>query len=96
MAKSAHAYEPKADLMCILVLPTTHRTLLAEEILQSENIRYSPIPKPLKAISECGMALRLQYESLSQAAKSLEKMDVTFYLQKADGEIALIRSEDIK
>jgi hypothetical protein len=77
------------------VLTTTHHTLLAEELLQVENIRYFPIPKPQKAVSDCGMALQVKCGDLPQAAKALEKMDVKFFLKKADDEIELISSEDI-
>jgi hypothetical protein len=96
MPQSGHAYESRPDLACILVLPTTHHTLLAEEILQSENIRYTPIPKPQKAVSECGMALQIRRSKLAQAAKALKKMEVKFFLRNANDEIESIGLEDIE
>jgi len=95
MPNSAQAFETPADCKCILVLSTTHHTLLAEEKLQSQNIRYIPIPKPQKAISECGMALQIKHGDLRRAATALQAMDVRFFLRRGDDEIEPITSKDI-
>ena len=95
MSDTPHAPEPKENSKCILVLPTTHHTLLAEQALQSANIRYLPIPKPERATSDCGMAIQIEYDSLSQAAATLKEMDVKFFLKTVDDEIEPIDTGDI-
>lgn len=95
MPDSAHASESQSDSKCILVLPTTHHTLLAEEALRSANVRYLPVPKPQKAVSDCGMAIRIEFGDLLRAAEALERMEVRFFLQKTDDEIEPIEPENI-
>ncbi len=77
------------------MLPTTHHTLLAEETLRSENIRYLPVPKPEKIASDCGMAIRIESGDLGRAARALAQMDVKFFRKNADDEIEPIEPEDI-
>jgi hypothetical protein len=77
------------------VLPTTHHTLLAEEALRSENIRYLPVPKPEKIASDCGMAIRIEGGDFGRAAKALARMDVKFFRKEADDKIEPIEPEDI-
>ena len=95
MSDTSHAPESQRTSKCILVLPTTHHTLLAEQALQSANIRYLPVPKPEKATSDCGMAIQIEYDSLPQAAATLEEMDVKFFLKTADDGIETIDTEDL-
>ncbi len=73
----------------ILVLPTTHHTLLAEEVLQSVNIRYLPVPKPKKAVSDCGMAIQIGAQDLSAASDALKRENLVFkiFLKRTTGEI---------
>jgi hypothetical protein len=81
---------------CILVLPTTHHTLAAEETLRSANIHNLPVPKPSKAASDCGMAIRIKHCDLARAAKALERMDVNFFLEKPGAEIEPVGLEEIQ
>lgn len=73
----------------ILVLPTTHHTLLAENLLQSVNVRYLPVPKPQKALSDCGMAVEISADDLEQAREVLTKraLDVKIFLKDRRGEV---------
>ncbi len=89
MPDSKSAFESQDGSKCILVLRTTHHTLLAEEILQRVDIRYLPIPKPQKAVSDCGLAIQIESDDLARAADALkgEEMTVKFFLKKADNEI---------
>ncbi len=83
------ASESRDSPKCILVLPTTHHTLLAEKVLQSVNVRYLTIPKPLKAVSDCGMAIQISGADIEKAAGALrrEKMAVDFFLEVSEDEI---------
>lgn len=96
MSKSARELKFQGGSKCILVLPTTHHTLLAEEVLRSANIRCLPVPKPQKAVSDCGMAIQMECDDLSQAARALKHMDVKFFLRKADDEIEPIDPEKVQ
>ncbi|GAB4350045.1 MAG: hypothetical protein Kow0099_33370 [Candidatus Abyssubacteria bacterium] len=60
----------------IIVLPTTHHTLLAEKALQAANVRCLPVPKPQKAVSDCGMALQIEAGDLSAALEILDKQEM--------------------
>ena len=95
MENGVQASEHRSDPEPLLILPTTHHTLLAEEALRSENIRYLPVPKPDKIASDCAMAIRIDGGDLRRAAKALEKMDVKFFLTGVDGAITPIEPEDI-
>lgn len=89
------ASESKDGSKCILVLPTTHHTLLAEKVLQSINVRYLTIPKPQRAVSDCGMAIQIMGDDLKRAADALrkEKMAVKFFLKKTEDEIEPIEPD---
>ncbi len=95
MPDNARASESRSASKCILVLPTTHHTLLAEEALRSTNVRYLTVPKPEKTVSDCGMAIRIECGDLSRASEALERMEVKFFLQTAYDEIEPIEPEDI-
>jgi len=47
---------------CILVFQTTHRTLQAENILRKEKIKIKIILKPRSITTDCGLAIRFNYE----------------------------------
>lgn len=89
MTDSFETISPSPETEYILVLSTTHHTLLAEEILRSVNIRYLPIPKPLKAVSDCGMAIQIDVRDLSRACDALknESLAVRVFVKKITGEI---------
>jgi hypothetical protein len=80
---------PSPESQCILVLPTTHHTLLAEEILQSVNIRYLSVPKPHKAVSDCGMAIQIGARDVARASEALkkERLAVKVFIKRNTGEI---------
>ncbi len=83
------ASESRDDPKCVLVLPTTHHTLLAEKVLQSVNVRYLTIPKPQKAVSDCGMAIQIGASDGVRAGDALKKkkLKVKFFLKNDDDEI---------
>ncbi len=89
MPKTNHVPEQIEGSKYILVLPTTHHTLLAESVLQSANIRYLPVPKPQKAVSDCGMAIQIGASDGVRAADALKKkkLKVKFFLKNGDDEI---------
>ena len=89
MPKTNHAPEQIDGSKYILVLPTTHHTLLAESLLQSANIHYLPVPKPQKAVSDCGMAIQIEAGDGVRAADVLKnkKLKVKFFLKTDDDEI---------
>ncbi|MBI5117660.1 DUF3343 domain-containing protein [Candidatus Poribacteria bacterium] len=80
---------PSPQAKYIFVLPTTHHTLLAEEILQSLNVHYLPVPKPHKAVSDCGMAIQIEACDLAHACEALksENLSVRVFVKKDTGEI---------
>lgn len=79
----------------ILVLPTTHHTLLAESFLQAANIRYLPVPRPRKAVSDCGMAIQISPDDVWQALAALreQKLSVIAFVKRVDGGIEPLESE---
>jgi hypothetical protein len=87
MSHSDTPPSPNKTIACILVLPTTHHTLLAESILQAENIRYLPVPKPQKAVSDCGMAIQISLGDVSHALAALreQKLSVKAFVKRKDG-----------
>ena len=97
MPDSRADFESQYGAKCILVLPTTHHTLLAEEVLQSIDVRYLSVPKPQKAVSDCGMAIQIEAVDLAGAADALrkKKMSVDFFLKNAYDEIEPIEPEGI-
>ena len=60
----------KAGKEPMLLFETTHLTMKAEDLFRKNNIPNMLFPKPKKAISECGLVVKL-FESDLEAARSL-------------------------
>lgn len=56
----------------MLLFETTHLTMKAEDLFKQNNIPNMLFPKPKKAISECGLVVKL-FESDLERAKKLCK-----------------------
>ena len=56
----------------MLLFETTHLTMKAEDLFRKNNIPNMLFPKPKKAVSECGLVVKL-FESDLEAAKELCK-----------------------
>ena len=56
----------------MLLFETTHLTMKAEDLFKQNNIPNMLFPKPKKAISECGLVVKL-FESDLERAKELCK-----------------------
>jgi len=54
----------------MLLFETTHLTMKAEDLFRKNNIPNMLFPKPKKAISECGLVVKL-FESDLEAAREL-------------------------
>ncbi|UCF31446.1 MAG: DUF3343 domain-containing protein [bacterium] len=77
----------------LVVFPTTHLTLKAEQVLRGAGIAHRTILKPRKVSSDCGLAIRLQWEDLDRAAGILEEakhLPATFY-RSEEGQWSQIR-----
>lgn len=57
------------ELEILIVFPTTHMTLSAEKSLEDENIRYRTVMKPRAISSDCGLAIRIDGESVEECRK---------------------------
>jgi hypothetical protein len=84
----------RASAKYIIVLPTTHHTLLAEKALHAANVRSLTVPKPQKAVSDCGLALQIEPDDLHAAMEILtaRKMRFKVFAKKADGDIEPLKS----
>ena len=60
----------------LIVFPTTHQTLSAEKSLEKAGVEHRTIMKPRRISSDCGLAIRIDAESLesSLAALSAERL----------------------
>ena len=54
----------------MLLFETTHLTMKAEDLFRKNNIPNMLFPKPKKAISECGLVVKL-FDSDLEAAREL-------------------------
>lgn len=59
-----------------LLFETTHLTMKAEAIFKENNITNMLFPKPKKAISECGLVVKLFESDLERAKELCEKNEI--------------------
>ena len=55
----------------ILLFPSIHYVLKAEKILKKQGVPLELIPVPKELSGDCGMALRIEEDSLQKALASL-------------------------
>lgn len=46
----------------ILILETTHQTMAAEDMLKKQRIWHDIVPRPKRAKSKCGLAIKIHAE----------------------------------
>jgi len=56
----------------MLLFGTTHLTMKAEDLLKKNNIPNMLFPKPKKAVSECGIVVKLFESDLERARELCE------------------------
>ena len=59
------------DLELVVVFPTTHLTLSAERSLEKAGIDHRTVMKPRRISSDCGLAIRIDAQSLDDCRKAL-------------------------
>lgn len=76
------------DLAMVVVFPTTHLTLSAERSLERAGIDHRTVMKPRRISSDCGLAIRIDPQSMDGCRKALMAdglLPVRFF-READGD----------
>jgi len=71
-----------------MVFPTTHLTLSAERTLEKAGIRHRTVMKPRRISSDCGLAIRIDAQSLDACREALaaEGSQAVGFFRKVNGQ----------
>jgi hypothetical protein len=62
----------------IITFQSTHQVLKTEKLLQKEGVDFDIIPVPKEISSDCGMAIRVEMESIKRIEGILEKNTIVY------------------
>ena len=62
----------------IITFQSTHQVLKTEKLLQKEGVDFDIIPVPKEISSDCGMAIRVEMESIKKIEGILEKNTIVY------------------
>lgn len=60
----------------LIIFPTTHRTLDAEESIQAAELAYRLVAKPREISSECGLGIRIGEEVFDEIVAVLREREL--------------------
>jgi hypothetical protein len=65
-------------MKAIITFQSTHQVLKTEKLLQKEGVDFDIIPVPKEISSDCGMAIRVEMESIKIIEGILEKNTIVY------------------
>jgi hypothetical protein len=65
-------------MKAIITFQSTHQVLKTEKLLQKEGVDFDIIPVPKEISSDCGMAIRVEMESIKRIEGILEKNTIVY------------------
>ncbi len=65
-------------MKAIITFQSTHQVLKTEKILQKEGVDFDIIPVPKQISADCGMAIRIEMESIKRIERILEEKAIVY------------------
>ncbi|MDZ7641266.1 MAG: DUF3343 domain-containing protein [Desulfurivibrio sp.] len=86
----------EGELDCVILLPSIHFVLKAEQLCKQQGIAHDLVPVPRRISANCGMALALPCDDLKLVRQVLENAALppfTLYRRLADGDFQNMEEE---